>query len=354
MPPRIADFRSDTVTRPDAAQRAAMAAAVVGDDVFGDDPTVQQLEERGAQLLGKEAALFFPSGTMANQAALRTHTRPGDEVLLHEGCHVYRFEQGGLAALHGVQAVPLPGPGGQVPLERFAEALRPDDVHQARSRVVVLESTHNLSGGRVLPLEHLDAVGEFARARGLAVHLDGARLANAAVALGLPLARLTRGVDSVTLCLSKGIGAPVGTLLAGSREFVAGARRARKLLGGGMRQVGVLAAPALVALDGLEERLRRDHRLARDLARGLGTVPGLRVETPETNIVIAEYRVGTGPEWIAGLLRHGVAVVPFGPGRLRFVTHRDVTDEDVGTAIAAATIVGAALESAGQRPDNGM
>ncbi|MSR75017.1 MAG: aminotransferase class I/II-fold pyridoxal phosphate-dependent enzyme [Planctomycetes bacterium] len=329
------DFRSDTVTQPDAAMREAMAAAVVGDDVFGDDPTVQQLEAHAAALLGKDAALFLPSGTMANQVAVRVHTRPGDEVILHEGCHVYRFEQGGLAALHGVQAVPLPGAAGQVPLAALRGALRPDDQHFPRSRLIVLENTHNLCGGVVLPQTYVTQVRDLADELGLQLHLDGARLANAAAASGSSIASAAAPAHSVTLCLSKGLGAPVGTMLAGSREFCSAARRARKLLGGGMRQAGVLAAAGLVALSDWLPRLQRDHLLARQLAASLATIPGVLVQPPETNLVVLTLESAPQEAVRAFLARAGVLCVGFGPGRLRFAVHRDVSEVDVERAVSA-------------------
>ncbi len=337
------DFRSDTVTRPDAAMRAAMAAAVVGDDVFGDDPTVQQLEADAAALLGKEAALFLPSGTMANQVAVRVHTRPGDEVLLHEGCHVYRFEQGGLAALHGVQAVPMAGENGQVPLAALRLALRPDDQHFPRTRLIVLENTHNLCGGVVLPQDYVLAVRALADELGLLLHIDGARLANAAAARGMSLSLAAAPAHSVTLCLSKGLGAPVGTVLASTAPFCTAARRARKLLGGGMRQSGVLAAAALIALQDWQPRLQRDHALARALALELARVPGVQVPTPETNLVVVTLQSAAAEGVRNALARQGVLAVGFGPGRLRFAVHRDVNEADVqraATALRAAVTGG--------------
>jgi threonine aldolase len=331
----LSDFRSDTVTRPGAAMRAAMAAAEVGDDVFGDDPTVIRLEAEGARFLGKEAALFFPTGTMANQCALRVHTRPGDEVILHEGSHAYRFEQGGMAALHGLQAVPLPGPGGRLRVEDLLQAIRGEDQHLPRSRVLLLENTHNLAGGTVLDPAATLALAGAARSRGLLVHLDGARLANAAVALGVAPAFLAGPADSVTLCLSKGLGAPAGTLLAGDATFIALARRARKLLGGGMRQVGVLAAAGLIALEEGPLALASDHERARRLARALAVLPGLRVQEPETNIVVVELE-GSQAGFLDALRADGVLAVPFGPGRIRFTTHRDLDDGDVERAAEAA------------------
>ena len=331
----LADFRSDTVTRPDAAMYEAMMRAPLGDDVFGDDPTVIELEAEGARILGKEAGLFLPSGTMANQVAVRTHCRPGDEVILHEGCHLYRFEQGGLAALHGVQAVPLPGEGGQVSLDAVRAALRPDDPHFPRTRLLVVENTHNLAGGRVLPQEHLAALAELAMESGLKMHLDGARVMNAQVASGIPAAEIAAPADSATLCLSKGLGAPVGTLLAGSEDFIRGARRVRKLLGGGMRQAGVLAAAGLVALRDGAARLHEDHALARHLGEALGALPGVELAPVETNIVVAALPGCDLKELVGRLGAKGVLVVPFGAGRIRLVTHKDVGAKEVELAVSA-------------------
>lgn len=316
--------------------RDAMRDARVGDDVFGDDPTVLELEQRGAELLGKEAALFLPSGTMANQVAVRVHTRPGDEVLLDEGCHVYRFEQGALAALHGVQAVPLPGERGVVSLARLKAAVRPDDVHMPRTRLVVLENTHNLSGGAVLPPPYLTEVRTFADAHGLALHMDGARLANAAAAGKTDPATLAAAAHTTTLCLSKGLGAPAGSLLAGPVEFIRAARRARKLLGGGMRQVGILAAAGLMAVaDGWRERLERDHALARALAARCAQLEGVQVIAPETNLVIIEVQGAVIPRMLEAMKASGVLAVGFGPQRIRFALHRDVDESSVVAATSA-------------------
>ncbi len=316
--------------------RDAMRDARVGDDVFGDDPTVSELEQRGAELLGKDAALFLPSGTMANQVAVRVHTRPGDEVLLDEGCHVYRFEQGGLAALHGVQAVPLPGERGVVPLVRLKSAIRPDDAHMPRTRLVVLENTHNLSGGSVLPREHLAEVRAFADAHGLVLHMDGARLANAAAACKTDLATLAAAAHTTTLCLSKGLGAPVGSLLAGPADFVRSARRARKLLGGGMRQAGILAAAGLLALGSdWRERMERDHSLACTLAARCAQLQGVQVIAPDTNLVVIEVQGALIPRVLESLRASGVLAVGFGSQRIRFALHRDVDATSVAAAESA-------------------
>lgn len=329
----IHDFRSDTVTRPDAGMRRAMAAAEVGDDVFGDDPTVQALQERVAGLLGKEAALFVPSGTMANQTALRVLTRPGDQVICEAGCHVYNYEQGGPAALSGLHLTCLPGDRGALTWAQVEAAILPDDDHAARPALVCLENTHNRAGGRIQPQDEVLAIAAGARARGLKLHLDGARLWNAHAATGTPLAELAAPFDTVSVCFSKGLGAPVGSCVAGERDAVRQARRVRKLFGGGMRQVGVLAAACLHALDHNLPRLGDDHARARRLAEGLDN-PRVTLDHPvETNIVIV--RTAREGALLAHLSAHGVAAVAFGKGRVRLVTHRDVGDAAVEAALAA-------------------
>jgi threonine aldolase len=331
---RISDFRSDTVTRPTPAMRRAMAEAPVGDDVFGDDPTVKELESRAAALLGTEAAVFCPTGTMANQVAIRCHTQRGDEVLLHDGCHAFRFEQGGMAALHGVQARALPGPRGEVPVDVLEAEIRGDDQHFPRTRLIVLENTFNWGGGAVLGRAYVRAVIDLARRRRLAVHLDGARLMNAAAASRCAPSELASGADSVTLCLSKGLGAPAGTVLGSSGRFVAEARRARKLLGGGMRQAGVLAAAGLLAITDPPDLLA-DHARAARLAEAIRGVPGATVDPAETNMVVVTVAGRTPASVLESMKAEGVLAVGFGAGRIRFVTHRDVGDEDVGRAAAA-------------------
>lgn len=335
--PTIADFRSDTLTQPSAAMRAAMASAVVGDDVFGEDPTVNQLESEGAAALGQEAALFVPSGTMANQVAIHVHCRPGDELICEERSHVYMFEGGSAARLSGTQVRPLRADDGFPAPEAVRTAVRANDVHQARSRLLVLENTHNLAGGRVLAHERFESLVATARACGLCVHVDGARLANAAVALRVPMARLARGVDSVTLCLSKGLGAPVGSLVAGSRAFVGEARRVRKAFGGGMRQAGVLAAAGLLALRDGPALLATDHARAAALAEALAALPGLRPIRPETNIVMVDVDGARARALIDALARASVRALAIGEGRVRFVTHRDLDDTAVPRCIAAAS-----------------
>lgn len=274
----LVDLRSDTVTKPSPEMRRAMAEAEVGDDVYGEDPTVRELEETGAALVGQEAGLFVPSGTMGNQVAVLTHTRRGDEVFLEAESHIYYYEVGDIAALAGAQPRPIPGSRGRFTAADLRAAVREPNIHYPNPRLVCLENTHNRAGGAVWRPEEVDAVVEAAHELGLAIHLDGARLFNAAVALGLPAARLARGVDSVMFCLSKGLGAPVGSLLCGPAEWIERARKERKRLGGGMRQAGILAAAGLWALRHNVERLAEDHANARWLAEQLAQIRGLRVD----------------------------------------------------------------------------
>ena len=327
----IVDLRSDTVTQPTPAMRAAMLAAPLGDDVFGDDPTVNALQERIASMLGKEAALFVPSGTQSNLVAIMSHCGRGDEYIVGQMAHTYRWEGGGAAVLASVQPQPLEHqPDGSIALRDIEAAIKPDDAHFARSRLLALENT---LGGKVLSLAYTADATALARRRGLATHLDGARLFNAAVKLGVPASELTQHFDSVSVCFSKGLGAPVGSALVGSRDFIRAAHRWRKMVGGGMRQAGMLAAAALHALDHHVERLADDHRLAQRLADGLAAVPGVTVEPPQTNIVFVE----VPPDRAVGLLDHlkTRGVWATGLYRLRFVTHLDVDEAGVDRAIAA-------------------
>jgi threonine aldolase len=334
--------------------RRAIAEAEVGDDVFGDDPTVRRLEARTAELLGHEAALFVPSGTMGNQLAVRCHTRPGDEVLLEAGAHIWNYEGGAAAALSGVQLRPVPGRDGVLRALDLAPLLRPDDPHHPRTRLICIENTHNRAGGRVVPLAALAEVRQFALAHGLALHLDGARLWNAAIASGTRLAAYGELADSVMVSFSKGLGAPIGSVLTGTRDFIALARRERKKFGGGMRQVGILAAAGLYALDHHLARLAEDHVHAKLLARELNLVPGVAVtaETVETNIVIFDV-AGTGLEVahvLAALKEREVLMVPFGATWIRAVTHLDVGREAVEAAARAVAAV-VAEAGAGRRVD---
>lgn len=333
----IADFRSDTMTRPTPAMRAAMAAAEVGDDVWGEDPTVQALERLGAEVLGKEAALFLPSGTMANQVAIHVHCRPGDELLCEERSHVFFYEGGSIARLSGTQARTLVAADGFPSPGQVTAAVRANDPHFPRSRLLVLENTHNMAGGRVADAARLRNLADAAHERGLLVHVDGARLANAAVALGCSMAELVAAADTTTLCLSKGLGAPVGSLLAGSAAFVAEARRARKAFGGGMRQAGVLAAAGLLALRDGPALLAADHLRAQRLAVGLAALPWARVDitATATNIVMVDLPTVAPAALLAHLKLHGVLAAAAGPQRVRLVLHRDVDDAGVDRCLKA-------------------
>jgi threonine aldolase len=335
-------LRSDTVTRPTPGMRRAMAEAEVGDDVYGEDPTVRALEARVAERLGLEAALFVPSGTQGNQLAIGVHTRPGEEVILEEGSHPFHYENGAIAALWGAQPRTVVGQRGILSPAQIRAASRGNDDHLPRSRLLILENTHNRGGGTVWkPGAFGDAVAA-ARSAGLLVHLDGARLFNAEVAAGVPSSTWARLTDSTTVCFSKGLGAPVGSVLAGSKAFVAEARRLRKRLGGGMRQAGILAAACLYALDHHVARLAEDHENARALARRLGEIPAVRVELDrvETNMVYAEVPVDA-PALVARLRAAGLLVNSVGPHALRLVCHLDV---DRPTCERAADILRASLE----------
>lgn len=331
------DLRSDTVTRPTPAMKQAMFDAPLGDDVYGEDPTVNELERLAAEQLGKEAALFVPSGTMGNLIALLVHAPRGTEVLLGDESHIYHYEQGGASSVGGLVFHPVSTEAnGRLLLEDLRAALRdPDDDHSARAGVLCLENTHNRCGGRVLPPAYLRQVGEFARHQGLPLHLDGARLANAAVALGVPMSQLAQPFDSVQLDLSKALGAPVGGVVAGTRTFVNEARRARKLLGGGMRQAGVLAAAGIVALTTMVDRLREDHARAAQLATALSHIPGVEVAEPETNLVLFQLPSLTREEFIQRMKAEGVLLGSIGKRCVRMVTHFDVNDADLEVAIAA-------------------
>ena len=334
MPPPY-DFRSDTVTQPTDAMRQAMARAKVGDDVLGEDPTINELETAGADFLGKEAALFVPSGTMGNQIAIHVYCRNGDELICEERSHVYFYEGGSIARLSGTQVRPLVAPSGFPSPDQVTAAVRSADPHYPHSRLLVIENSHNMAGGRVCSVAQLAELSEAARRQQLGVHMDGARLANAAVALGCRPAELTAHVDSVSMCLSKGLGAPVGSLLGGTAEFIQQARRTRKAFGGGMRQAGVLAAAGLLALDSGFAGLGSDHVRAQTLARGLAEVPGLTVDPSvvDTNIIMVE--LDAADDFLDHLRSHGVLAGRAG-SRVRFVTHRDVDDQAVQQCLRAA------------------
>ncbi|MGO9112519.1 MAG: low-specificity L-threonine aldolase [Thermoguttaceae bacterium] len=339
MLPAPKDFRSDTVTRPTSAMRAAMASAAVGDDVWGEDPTVIELQDRLAAILGKEASLFVPSGTMSNLIGVRLHCRRGEAMICEAESHVYYYEQGGYAQVNGVTARPLQGNNGVLRLEQLETLPEHDDPHFPRTRLLCLENTHNRGGGRLQPYENLELLCGWARQHGLRTHLDGARLWNASVASGISPAQWSQHFDSVSVCFSKGLGAPVGSALAGSGELICEALRHRKLFGGGMRQAGVLAAAALYALDHHVDRLAEDHANARKLAEGLRQIPGVRLEPEmiETNLVYFHLDPArcTAAELVERLRGRGILLHATGPNSIRAVTHLDVTASDVQQAIEA-------------------
>lgn len=330
---RIIDLRSDTVTKPTPAMREVIAKAEVGDDVFGDDPTVNRLQEVVAGLLGKEAALFVPSGTMANQISVKTHTEPGDEVILEANSHVFNYESGAPALLSGVTIHALPGVRGAFTAEQVEAAIRPPDHHYAHSRLLVIENTHNRAGGAIFPVDEMRRIRAVADTHGLKIHLDGARLWNASAATGLDLRAWADLADSVSVCLSKGLGCPVGSLIAGSRAFIDRAHRFRKVFGGGMRQVGILAAAGLYAIENHRERLKEDHANCRLLAETFAKLPGAIVDMQavQTNILIVELGKDApfdGPGLSAELKKMDIWFLPIAPRKVRLVTHLDVSRED--------------------------
>ncbi len=334
---KVIDLRSDTVTQPTPAMRRAMYEAEVGDDVFHEDPTVNRLEELAAGLLGQEAALFCTSGTQGNQVGIAVHTSRGGEVIAEAESHVYLYEVGGIAAISQCQVMPVRGRAGVMAPADVQAQIRPANVHFPRTQLICVENTHNRAGGTVVPQAVLDDLCAVAHAAGVPVHLDGARLFNAAVAQGIPAARIARPVDSVQVCLSKGLGAPVGSVLAGPADYVAEARRYRKMFGGGMRQAGLIAAAGIVALTEMVDRLADDHENARVLAAGVSQIPGLEVEltSVQTNMVyfnVVDER-WDGANLAAALDRVGVRCVFTGPCRIRLVTHKDVNRADIDTAL---------------------
>ncbi len=338
---KYVDLRSDTVTQPTEAMRSAMATAQVGDDVYGEDPTVNRLQEMAATLMGKEAALFVPSGTMGNLAAILAHCNRGDEVILGDKAHTFLFEAGGIAALGGVQPHTLINRlDGTLDLNEIEAAIRPEDIHQPVTRLIALENTHNRCGGVAITARYTELVGELAHQYGLKLHIDGARIFNAAAAEGVEACKLAAPADSITFCLSKGLCAPVGSLLCGSQEFIAQARRIRKQLGGGMRQAGILAAAGIVALETMVDRLGEDHLRARRLAEGLGRIPGLILDpgTPHTNMVFLSLDddIPLEAEQLADrLVQFGIKVGVVARRRFRLVTHYWIDDAGVDQALEA-------------------
>ena len=350
MPEPLIDLRSDTVTRPTPEMRAAMAAAVVGDDVYGEDPTINQLERRAAEMFEKEAALFVPTGTMGNVIAIKLHTNHGEEVLCEAHSHVLDWELSMMAWFAGCVARSVPTADGILRWERIEPALRKPGPHNATTTLIVIENTHNMAGGTVYPQAEVDRICSESHALGLKVHMDGARVFNASVASGIPVSRLTRDVDTVMFCVSKGLGAPVGSLLAGTREAIARGRAFRKRLGGGMRQAGILAAAGLIALEKMHRRLAEDHRNANLLADGLASIPQIRFDRSlvQTNIVIFDIaELGlTAEEFAASLKQRGLLASVVGRSRIRLVTHLDVSSEQCEQAVGvikdvAAKAVGA-------------
>ena len=333
------DLRSDTVTQPTPAMRAAMAAAEVGDDVYAEDPTVNRLEARAAQVFGRDAAIFVPTGTMGNQIAAKLHTQPGQEIICEARSHVLDWEMAAMSWISGCIPRTIAGSGGVVTAEQIQKVIAPDIYYRAQTGLIWIENSHNMAGGTVTPIEVLEPIWKLARSAGIATHLDGARVFNAAVALGTDVATLTREFDTVMFCLSKGLGAPVGSLLVGSAAHIKRARSVRKALGGGMRQAGVLAAAGLIALEEMPARLHEDHAHARLLANAVAQCSGAEIDlaSVQTNIVIFAVREsGTAPAFVSMMKERGVLCSAIGPHQVRFVTHFDVSRADCE---ACATIV---------------
>jgi threonine aldolase len=342
-PRGVIDLRSDTVTRPTPAMRRAMSEAEVGDDVYAEDPTVNRLQARAAEIFEREAALFFPSGSMANLTAIKTWTRPGTEVICEAMAHIYLYEMAGVAAIAGCMPNTVPAPGGTLTWELIEPLIRPHIYYRSQTALIELENTHNMHGGTVYPPKISENICECAHASGIPVHLDGARIFNAAVALGRRVAEITKNFDSVMFCLSKGLGAPVGSMLVGSQDFIDRARVTRKLLGGGMRQAGVLAAAGLVALEETPKILHRDHENARHLARGLARIDGISLDPEKvvTNILIFDVQ-GTGrtaAEICVELAKHNVLCGATNKSSIRMVTHYDVDRAAIDRAIGAVAAV---------------
>lgn len=334
---RIVDLRSDTVTQPTKEMREAMYRAEVGDDVYGEDPTVNRLEEMGAAKLGFAAGLYLASGTMGNLVALLSHTKKGDEVLLEEECHIYYYEAGGMAALGGLMPRLIKGERGKITPEMVRAAHRGTNIHFPAPALLCIENTHNRGGGSFYTPQETAGLVSCARELNLKVHVDGARIFNAAIANYCDVKEIVRGADSVQFCLSKGLAAPMGSLLVGSQEFINNARRWRKMIGGGFRQIGIMAAAGIVALETMVDRLAEDHRLAKKLAFGLAEIPYIKVkpEETETNIVVAylDEKTITVPQFVAGINRQGVKANGYGSNRIRFVTHKDVREADIDYAL---------------------
>jgi len=327
------DLRSDTVTKPTQEMREAMLSAPVGDDVYGEDPTINRLEQLSANLLGKEAALFLTSGTQANQVAVLSQTQPGEEIILEKDSHLFYYETGGLASLAGVQARTLEGINGQMQMDDIQEAIRGKDIHYPNTSLIALENTHARSGGRILPTSYMKEVYNLANNQGISVHLDGARIFNAAIGLGVPPKEIAQYADTVQFCLSKGLSAPMGSILAGKKEVIAKARKWRKTLGGGTRQAGVVGAAGIIALEKMIDRLVFDHENAKELARQLESLPGLNIDSAEieSNIVILSVKeLGIDSVKFVQLLKErGVLANALEKYKVRFVTHREIGEDDI-------------------------
>ncbi|GBF10070.1 low-specificity L-threonine aldolase [Tepidibacillus infernus] len=338
------DLRSDTVTKPTQEMREAMYHAEVGDDVYGEDPTVTKLETLAAEMLGKESALFVTSGTQGNQIAVLTHGKPGDEIILEADSHIFYYEAGAVAALAGVQTRTIQGERGRMPLDKIREAIREEgDIHLPQTAMIGLENTHNRAGGVVIPPDYMKAVYQLAQEKGIPVHLDGARLFNAAIALDVGVKEFTKYVDTVQVCLSKGLSAPMGSILAGPKEWIERARKWRKRLGGGMRQSGLMAAPGIVALTKMVDRLAEDHHRAKDLAKGINEIEGIQIdlEHVETNIVLINIKqLGiTAVQFLNELKEFGILGSAFGEYLIRLTTHREIQDEDITQTVNIFTKV---------------
>ncbi len=333
------DLRSDTVTKPTVKMRNAIRDAAVGDDVYGEDPTINHLEQLAAKIVEKEAALFVTSGTQGNQVAVLSHTQRGDEVILEEHSHIFSYETAGLSTIAGVQARTIKGVNGQMPISDIISAIREDDIHCPKTALICLENTHGDSGGRILPLHHMEEVYRVSRKYRVPVHLDGARLFNAAVGLGVDPKEITKYTDTVQFCLSKGLSAPMGSILAGPKDFIEKARKWRKMLGGGTRQAGIVGAAGIIALEEMVGRLQEDHLHAKKLAEGLARIKGIHIDANgvETNIIMfsVERSGMDADEFIKKLHGHEILANSAGPYRIRFVTHRGIATEDIDTAIEA-------------------
>lgn len=333
------DLRSDTVTRPTEQMRKAIMNAEVGDDVYREDPTVNKLEQLAAEMLGKEAALLVTSGTQGNQLAVLAHTQPSDEIILDADAHIFYYEGGAVSALAGIQTRTIESDNGQMPLEKIKNAIREKDIHFPKTALICLENTHNRGGGVVLPVSYMEDVHKLAQARHIPVHLDGARLFNAAVAANVRVTQFTKSVDTVQICLSKGLSAPMGSIIAGPKAFIEEARVWRKRLGGGMRQAGIMAAPGIIALTEMVDRLAEDHERAKKLAHSLSSLKGVTIDANavETNIVLMQldHEGYTANEFISELKKEGVLAIAYGPYTVRLMTHREVTDSHIEQAICA-------------------